>query len=367
MRASRQLAMRVLSLGLVFALSAAAAPAGAVPKPASLQDARSQTAAARAKLASMRDDLASGMDRYTTASDNLTQTRRQVAENAKRLAVVEADLKRNERFLDTQAKFLYRTRGTGFVDVLLGASTFEQFAARLSVLTQIAEADASLVSSLKSQRAESARLRVQLAEREAKQATQLASVAAQRRSVQGSIDQQQTYLNSLSAQVQTLVDQQEAAAARAVSTTSVTASSGSVNAPKPKQPMPGSGGSTSLSRATIAGLGGSWTVMSNEPKKYRTTGVAFDGVATQYSNSDNGTGTSSGRTFNDQELTCASRTLPFGTRLAVSRGGNRVIVVVTDRGPFTPGRILDLTIRAGGIVGIDGVGKVHCVIVEPAN
>lgn len=367
MRASRLLALRVLSLGLVVALSVSAAPAGAAPAPGNLQDAKKQTAAARAKLASMRDDLASGMDRYTTASDNLAQTRAQIADNAKRLAVVEANLKRNQRFLDTQAKFLYRTGGTGFVDVLLGASTFEQFSTRLAVLTQIAEADASLVSALKGQRAESARLTTELKQREAKQATQLATVAAQRRRVQSSVNDQQAYLSSLSAQVQTLVDQQEAAAARAASTTNLTATASSVSGPKPKQPMPDSGGSTSLSKATIAGRSGSWTVMSNEPKKYRSTGVSFDGVATQYSNSDNGTGTSSGRTFNDQELTCASRTLPFGTRLAVSRGSNRVIVVVTDRGPFTKGRILDLTIRAGGIVGIDGVGKVHCEIVEPAN
>jgi rare lipoprotein A (peptidoglycan hydrolase) len=312
------------------------------------------------------------MDRYTAASSDLAKTHSQIADNAKRLAVVDATLKRNQNHLDTQAQFLYRTGGTGFVDVLLGASTFDQFASRLSVLTQIAADDASLVDSLKSQRAESLRLRAELKQKEARQATELAAVAAQRRAVQSSVNQQQAYLSSLSAQVQTLVDQQEAAAARAATTAnsapSPSASANPIKAPKPTQGMPSSGGSsTSLSKATIVGRSGSWAVMSNEPKKYRSTGVSFDGVATQYSNADNGSGTSSGRRFNDQELTCASRTLPFGTRLAVSRGGGRVIVVVTDRGPFTPGRILDLTVRAGGIVGIDGVGKVHCEIVEPAN
>ena len=376
MRVSRQLALRVLSVGLVLSLGAAVAPAGATPAAGNLKDVQSQAAAARTKLASMRDNLASGMDSYSSAADHLAQTRQQIADNTARLAEVDATLERNERSLDTQARFLYRTGGTGFVDVLLGASTFDQFASRLSVLSQIASEDASLVGVLKSQRAESMRLRAELKQREAKQSAQLAVVAARRRSVQSNIDRQQAYLNSLSVQVQTLVDQQEAAAAHAAAVTNATPVSTtlSVKAPDPKQPMPSSGGdkngggsSTSLSKATIAGRGGNWTVMSNEPKKYRSTGVSFDGVATQYSNADNGSGTASGRRFNDQELTCASRTLPFGTRLAVSRGGNRVIVVVTDRGPYTKGRILDLTVRAGGIVGIDGVGKVHCEIVEPAN
>ena len=367
-RASRKLTLRVLSVGLVFALSIAAMPAGAAPATSSLQDARQQAASARAKLASMRNDLAAGMDSYSAASDDLAQTRAQIAENSKQLAAVDASLKHGQTVLGSQARFLYRTGGAGFVDVLLGAQSFDDFASRLSVLTDIASQDASLVDSLKVKRAESVRLRTQLQQREVKQASELAAVTAKRRSVQSNIDRQQAYLDSLSAQVQTIVDQQEAAAAKAAASAKVTTASDPVDAPKPKQGMPDSGGSsTSLSKATIAGQGGSWVVMASEPKKYRSTGVTFDGVATQYSNADNGTGTASGRPFNDQELTCASRTLPFGTRLAVSRGSNRVIVVVTDRGPYTKGRILDLTVRAGGIVGIDGVGKVHCEIVEPAN
>jgi rare lipoprotein A len=66
-------------------------------------------------------------------------------------------------------------------------------------------------------------------------------------------------------------------------------------------------------------------------------------------------------------LTCASRTLPFGTWLALTRGGNRVIVVVTDRGPFIDGRDLDLSRRAARELGFSGVEPVHVEFVQPLN
>lgn len=47
-------------------------------------------------------------------------------------------------------------------------------------------------------------------------------------------------------------------------------------------------------------------------------------------------------------MTAAHRTLPFGTRLRVTDPKSRrsVVVVVNDRGPFTKGRVLDLSLAA---------------------
>ena len=42
-------------------------------------------------------------------------------------------------------------------------------------------------------------------------------------------------------------------------------------------------------------------------------------------------------------LTCAHRSLPFGTKLRVTHGGRSVVVTVNDRGPFVRGRVLDLS------------------------
>jgi rare lipoprotein A len=53
--------------------------------------------------------------------------------------------------------------------------------------------------------------------------------------------------------------------------------------------------------------------------------------------------TASGCVFHQAQLTAASRTLPFGTVLQVTRGPRSVLVLVNDRGPYIPGRGLDLS------------------------
>jgi rare lipoprotein A len=60
--------------------------------------------------------------------------------------------------------------------------------------------------------------------------------------------------------------------------------------------------------------------------------------------------------------TAAHKTLPFGTRVRVtnSRNGRSTVVVINDRGPFVPGRIIDLSPAAAAAIGIksNGVGSV---------
>ena len=56
------------------------------------------------------------------------------------------------------------------------------------------------------------------------------------------------------------------------------------------------------------------------------------------------------------EYTAASPYLPFGTELMVTYGGNSVVVEVTDRGPYTGGRELDLSAAAADAIGLTYVG-----------
>src|SRR5215471_15667162 len=62
-------------------------------------------------------------------------------------------------------------------------------------------------------------------------------------------------------------------------------------------------------------------------------GRTFSGVASFYGN-DSDHETASGQRFDENKLTCASRTLPFGTKLRVTHGGRSVVVTVNDRGPY---------------------------------
>lgn len=81
-----------------------------------------------------------------------------------------------------------------------------------------------------------------------------------------------------------------------------------------------------------------------------------------------GTKTASGEKFDPGELTAAHRTLPFGTRLRVTdvTTGRSVTVRINDRGPFIPGRIVDVSRSAAETLGMDraGLAKVKLDVVK---
>jgi rare lipoprotein A len=69
------------------------------------------------------------------------------------------------------------------------------------------------------------------------------------------------------------------------------------------------------------------------------------GIASVYADKFEGRKTANGESFRQQELTAAHRLLPFGTRVEVSdiKTGEKVIVRITDRGPFVKNRVIDLS------------------------
>ncbi len=84
------------------------------------------------------------------------------------------------------------------------------------------------------------------------------------------------------------------------------------------------------------------------------------GVASWYGNKFHGRKTASGQIFNQNDFTCAHKTLPFGTHLLVKNPatGLECEVVVNDRGPYHGRRVLDLSRAAAHKIGISGVASV---------
>jgi len=73
--------------------------------------------------------------------------------------------------------------------------------------------------------------------------------------------------------------------------------------------------------------------------------------------------TASGERFRATALTAAHRTWPMGTQVRVTHlgTGRTVIVRINDRGPFTRGRVIDLTPAAASAIGLtprQGITKV---------
>lgn len=94
------------------------------------------------------------------------------------------------------------------------------------------------------------------------------------------------------------------------------------------------------------------------------SGHSFSGMASFYGN-ESGSKTASGQRFNENAMTAAHRSLPFGTKLKVTHGDRSVVVTINDRGPFVHGRVLDLSTAAARAVGLTsaGVGRVVAEVI----
>jgi peptidoglycan lytic transglycosylase len=90
----------------------------------------------------------------------------------------------------------------------------------------------------------------------------------------------------------------------------------------------------------------------------QSTGRGFSGKASFYGN-ESGSKTASGQRFNQNAMTAAHRSLPFGTKLRVTHRGQSVVVTINDRGPFIKGRVLDLSKGAARAIGLTGAGVGH--------
>lgn len=77
-------------------------------------------------------------------------------------------------------------------------------------------------------------------------------------------------------------------------------------------------------------------------------GATATGIASYYADKFEGRTTANGETYRGSRYTAAHRTLPFGSRVRVTRldTGAQVTVRINDRGPFVDGRIIDLSRRA---------------------
>jgi rare lipoprotein A len=99
--------------------------------------------------------------------------------------------------------------------------------------------------------------------------------------------------------------------------------------------------------------------IASEPAR-ATDAKLISGVAAYYSTDYKGP-TASGQIYDPSKFTCAHRTLPFGTRVLVtdSRTRRSVVVTVNDRGPFTKGRVIDLSLAAAKVLHMTSRGLIN--------
>jgi rare lipoprotein A len=93
------------------------------------------------------------------------------------------------------------------------------------------------------------------------------------------------------------------------------------------------------------------------------------GTASWYGEAFDGKPTASGERYNMYQLTAAHLSLPLGTRVRVTnlKNGRNVVVRINDRGPYIPGRMIDLSYRAARVLEFksQGITRVRMEVLQP--
>lgn len=192
---------------LAVGLSIPAANAFASPS----DDKQAEAQAALQKLNQYQSELDQASANYEAAHQEQIDAQNRVGEAQKQIEEKTAQIEKDQQRLSDRARDMYRSGDTNFLDVILGASSFEQFATTWNMLETLNGNDAELVSETKTAREE-----LQTAKQEAEEQAKVASDKAEEaKSVAEAADQkasemQQTY-NSLSAEAQELISQERAA------------------------------------------------------------------------------------------------------------------------------------------------------------
>lgn len=102
-----------------------------------------------------------------------------------------------------------------------------------------------------------------------------------------------------------------------------------------------------------------------------TTAIGYDqvGNASWYGAELHGSPTSTGKDFNKNAMTAASRVLPIGSYVLVTNISNNKIVTVqiTDKGPFSSDRIIDVSHAAAKELGFVGKGVTRVRVIGIEN
>jgi rare lipoprotein A len=113
-----------------------------------------------------------------------------------------------------------------------------------------------------------------------------------------------------------------------------------------------------LTAVAAAGCAGTGPLSGNLVNCADARGYDATGTASWYGRAHHGRRTASGQVFDMNGLSAAHRSLPFGTRVRVTNenNGRSVVLTVNDRGPFIPGRLLDVSYGAARRLGFVAAG-----------
>lgn len=194
----------VLAVGLTLPVSLASA----VPSSSSKQ---AEAQAALDKLNDMQATLDAASDNYYEAEEERSAAEAKVQEAEAQIQEETEKIKGYQEELGTRARSMYRTGGNTFLDVILGASTFEEFATNWNMLNTMNENDAELVAKTKESREKVEAAKVEYEQQEQVAAQKASEAKAIKDEAEATTAQMQETYDNLNAEVQELMRQEEEA------------------------------------------------------------------------------------------------------------------------------------------------------------
>lgn len=222
----------ILAVGLMMPVSLASAVPSSASKKAEAQAALDQ-------LNSMQATLDEASNNYYEAEAEREAAEQKVVEAEQQIQEETEKIKGYQEELGTRARSMYRTGGNTFLDVILGASTFEEFATNWNILETMNEKDAELVSKTKESREKVEAAKVEYEQQEQVAADKAAEAKQIKDEAEATTAEMQAVYDNLNAEAQELMRQEEearsaaAAAAAQQAISSGNAGSSSAGSSKP--------------------------------------------------------------------------------------------------------------------------------------
>ena len=192
------------------AAASAVAPATALAAPTAAEK-QAEADAALSALTNMQASLDEASDNYTQALLEQEEAQNRMEQAQERIDELNGTIKEYQGKLSTRARSMYRTGGNTFLDVLVGSSTFEEFASNWSVLNNMNNSDARLVDDTRNARIEMEDTKREYEEQEKIAAERTAEADRIRAQAEHTVAEMQAVYDSLSAEAAALLEEERRA------------------------------------------------------------------------------------------------------------------------------------------------------------
>lgn len=189
-------------------------PSVAFAKPTAAEK-QAEADAVRIQVEEMEAELVAASDRYHNALEAADEAKQAVEDAEDRIEEANEEIADLQDTLGTRVRSMYRSGNSSFLDILLGATSFEEFINNWDLLNQLNQNDADNVQKTKDLREEVEALKVELVEQQELADQKLAEAETVKQEAEVTLDQLETVLNSLDAEARRLLEEEQAAAAAA--------------------------------------------------------------------------------------------------------------------------------------------------------